>query len=133
MWKTAPKQQLAYLAVNYWARLYCPDVILGVYTPDEFDTQQRAERDVTPARTRQDLNNLINKKPETAEPAEHAATERTPDELLADFTKAASDADTTAKLDKCYKYAARLLAETPDLLDKATDIYQIRTDEIKGV
>lgn len=133
LWKTAPKQQLAYLAVKYWARLYCPDVILGVYTPDELETQQRAERDVTPARTRQDLNNLINKKPESAEPVEHAAPERTPDELLADFTKAAGDADTAAKLDKCYRFAARLLAETPELLDKATDIYQIRTNEINGV
>jgi len=56
--KTAPKR-LAYLAVKYRARLYCPDVILGVYTPDEFEPAQRAERDVTPARSRADLNNLI--------------------------------------------------------------------------
>lgn len=54
LWKTAPKQQqLAYLAVKYWVRLYCPDVILGVYTPDEFEPAQRAERDVTPARQSQ--------------------------------------------------------------------------------
>lgn len=32
---TDPRQQLAYLAVKRWARLYCPDVILGVYTADE--------------------------------------------------------------------------------------------------
>ncbi|HGH3389029.1 TPA: recombinase RecT [Citrobacter freundii] len=37
LWKTAPKQQLAYLAMKYWARLYCPEVILGVYTPDELE------------------------------------------------------------------------------------------------
>ncbi|CAK6492567.1 hypothetical protein PANNVG_01632 [Pantoea sp. Nvir] len=68
LWKTAPKQQLAYLAVKYWARLYYPDVILGVYTPDEFEPAQRAERDVTPARSRAGLNNLINSKPETQQP-----------------------------------------------------------------
>lgn len=133
LWKTAPKQQLAYLAVKYWARLYCPDVILGVYTPDEFDTQQRAERDVTPARTRQDLNNLINKKPDVQQEApQHPEKEpeRSPDELLADFTEAASNANSTAQLDKCYKFAARKLADTPDLLDKATDVYQIRLDEL---
>ncbi|WP_051090626.1 RecT family recombinase [Algicola sagamiensis] len=50
LWKTAPKQQSAYLAVKYWSRLYCPDVILGVYTVDEFeDTPKPKERDVTPS------------------------------------------------------------------------------------
>jgi hypothetical protein len=37
LWGQDPKQQLAYLAVKRWARLYCPDVILGVYTPDELE------------------------------------------------------------------------------------------------
>lgn len=37
LWATDPKQQLAYLAVKRWARLYSPDVILGVYSPDEFE------------------------------------------------------------------------------------------------
>jgi hypothetical protein len=46
LWKTNPKQQLAYLAMKYWARLYCPEVIMGVYTPDEM--QPRTERDITP-------------------------------------------------------------------------------------
>ncbi len=133
LWGSDPKQQLAYLGVKRWARLYCPDVILGVYTPDEFDTQQRAERDVTPACTRQDLNNLINKKPDVQQEApQHPEKEpeRSPDELLADFTEAASNANSTAQLDKCYKFAARKLADTPDLLDKATDVYQIRLDEL---
>jgi len=35
LWASNPKQQLFYLAVKMWARKYCPDVILGVYTPDE--------------------------------------------------------------------------------------------------
>lgn len=37
LWKSDPKQQLAYLAQKKWARLYAPDVILGVYSVDEFD------------------------------------------------------------------------------------------------
>lgn len=41
LWADDPRQQLAYLAVKRWSRLYCPDVILGVYTPDEL-----AEREV---------------------------------------------------------------------------------------
>lgn len=41
LWTEDPKQQLAYLAQKRWARLYAPDVILGVYTPDEM--QQPSE------------------------------------------------------------------------------------------
>ncbi len=37
LWADDPKQQLAYLAQKRWARLYASDVILGVYSPDEFD------------------------------------------------------------------------------------------------
>lgn len=44
LWGQDPKQQLAYLAVKRWSRLYCPDVILGVYTPEELE--ERAPRDM---------------------------------------------------------------------------------------
>jgi len=37
LWAEDPKQQIAYLAAKKWSRLYCPDVILGVYTPDEVE------------------------------------------------------------------------------------------------
>ena len=37
LWKSDPKQQLAYLAQKKWARLFAPDVILGVYSNDEFE------------------------------------------------------------------------------------------------
>ena len=37
LWADDPRQQLAYLAVKRWTRLHCPDVLLGVYTPDELD------------------------------------------------------------------------------------------------
>jgi hypothetical protein len=49
LWATDPRQQLAYLAVKRWSRLYAPDVILGVYTPDELDEANREIRDITPA------------------------------------------------------------------------------------
>jgi hypothetical protein len=49
LWATDPKQQLAYLAVKRWARLYAPDVILGVYTPDELEESRTTrEIDITP-------------------------------------------------------------------------------------
>jgi hypothetical protein len=46
LWAADPRQQIAYLATKRWARLYCPDVILGVYTPDE--VIEREEVDITP-------------------------------------------------------------------------------------
>lgn len=131
LWGSDPKQQLAYLAVKRWARLYCPDVILGVYTPDEFEQKERVERDVTPARTRQDLNNLINQKPADAAPTESVHAEaRSPEELLKDFTEAASKASGIDELDKLYKYASRKLAADTEKLDMATDVYSIRRDEL---
>ncbi|MGH8810393.1 MAG: RecT family recombinase [Advenella sp.] len=61
LWASDPKQQLAYLAVKRWSRLHCPDVIMGVYTPDELAESTRPERDITPATTSaSDLNNVIN-------------------------------------------------------------------------
>jgi hypothetical protein len=39
LWTEDPKQQIAYLAERRWARLYAPDVLLGVYTPDELAEQ----------------------------------------------------------------------------------------------
>lgn len=50
MWADDPKQQLAYLAIKRWSRLYCPDVIMGVYTPDELEEfgLHAGARDITP-------------------------------------------------------------------------------------
>ena len=134
LWKTAPKQQIAYLAVKYWARLFCPDVILGVYTPDEFEPEkQRTERDITPVRSAGDLNNLINQKTEKqANTIQQPVDERGPEEILEAFKDAATKAASPADLDKAYRYAARALAGTQELLDVATDIYGLRTEELSG-
>ena len=56
LWKTTPKQQIAYLAVKYWARLYCPEVILGVYSPDE--VEPRTEKEINPAPQRVSLKEI---------------------------------------------------------------------------
>jgi hypothetical protein len=47
LWAVNPKQQLGYLQVKNWARLYCPGAILGVYTEDELP-----DVDAPPARPR---------------------------------------------------------------------------------
>lgn len=35
MWQTQPDQQLAYHGARVWARRYAPEVMLGVYSPEE--------------------------------------------------------------------------------------------------
>lgn len=138
LWASDPKQQLAYLAVKRWSRLHCPDVIMGVYTPDELENTQHVERDITPpANTASGINSIINAKPEqNQEERQHVTRqkdERTPDELLAAFTEYASSARSVNELDDAYTAAAKRLSNTPELLDFATDVYNIRKEEMTDV
>lgn len=48
LWKTNVKQQMCYLQVKNWARIYCPSAILGVYTTDELQDIP-SEKDITPS------------------------------------------------------------------------------------
>lgn len=41
LWKTKPDLQLWYNASRDWARMYCPEVILGMYSEDEMDRTPR--------------------------------------------------------------------------------------------
>jgi len=53
MWTKQPQQQLCYSGARVWARRHAPEVMLGVYVPEEFseaDQQQPAERNVSPRR-----------------------------------------------------------------------------------
>lgn len=134
LWASDPKQQLAYLAVKRWSRLHCPDVIMGVYTPDELAEMPRVERDVTPAATNAaGVNSLINQKPLEKEIKAANQDERTPDDLLTAFTEAATKAASVEELEKVYKYGARALAEHEEHLQLATDVYQIRRNEMNEV
>ena len=53
-WKQDPEQQLAYYTTRAWARLYCPEVLLGVYTPDEVEVDPERARIVSPERPRRE-------------------------------------------------------------------------------
>ncbi|WOJ29064.1 RecT family recombinase [Citrobacter koseri] len=72
LWASDPRQQLAYLAVKRWARLYCPDVILGVYTADEID--EREEKIINPAQTEKITLNEITSTVGTTATAQESAT-----------------------------------------------------------
>lgn len=58
LWTADPRQQLAYLGAKRWARLHCPDVILGVYTPDELADTAREPKPITATVT--DINAMVN-------------------------------------------------------------------------
>lgn len=138
LWEQDPRQQLAYLCVKRWARLNAPDVLLGVYTPDELqEIAPRVERDITPApATASGMNKLINSKPEQKQ-EEHDAgrkkDDRSPEKLLSDFSAYAGGAVTVEELDSAYTAVAKRLSANQDLIDKATDVYSIRRDELNEV
>jgi len=51
LWETDPRRQLGYYSIRAWARLHCPEVLLGVYSGDEMqDAEPLREsiRDITP-------------------------------------------------------------------------------------
>ncbi|HDI6254190.1 TPA: recombinase RecT [Escherichia coli] len=133
LWEQDPRQQLAYLCTKRWARLHAPDVLLGVYTPDELqETAPRVERNITPqTTTAAGMNSLINAKP-AKKPDEQTrkADSRDPEEMLMAFTSAAMNYSTVSELDKAYKYIAQKLSDDDELLAKATDVYSVRREEL---
>lgn len=123
LWASDPKQQLAYLAVKRWSRLHCPDVIMGVYTPDELDNSPRAERDITP-RSTADLNNMIGNQnqPDDVAPQEN-------EELIASLTEQINSADsveTAQETGEAINRAKDELSETAfrSLRAKAAKVYK---------
>ena len=97
LWKTAPKQQIAYLAVKYWARLYCPEVILGVYSPDE--VEPRTEREINPAPKHVNLADISGDTVTTTQSAQESSVNI--DSLADDFREridAAQDVDSAKAL-----------------------------------
>ncbi|XRY27322.1 RecT family recombinase [Cronobacter turicensis] len=134
-WEVDPRQQLAYLCTKRWARLHAPDVLLGVYTPDELEeSRPRVERDITPPTVdARSVNSLIGKQaPQHDAPAaqHRSRNERTPDDLLSGFTEYASNASDVAELDSAYAAVAKRLANHQEQLDKATDVYSLRREEM---
>lgn len=71
LWKTDPFQQMCYLATKKWARLYCPQTILGVYTKDELEDTRPPEREINPAVSTESetLKEQAKKQPVNVEPS----------------------------------------------------------------
>lgn len=53
LWKQSERVQLAYYTSRAWGRLFTPEVMLGIYTPDEFEDNRVPAEIVAPAGTQQ--------------------------------------------------------------------------------
>jgi hypothetical protein len=95
MWTKQPDQQLVYFATRAWARRYAPEVMLGVYAPEEFDEQPKA----APFN-----GTTIDAAPEqptvTPEPAEAPKPRRTIGNWLTAFELAARDAQSAEEANR---------------------------------
>ena len=122
LWVEDPRQQLAYLAGRRWGRLHAPDVIMGVYTPDEL-------AEVSPEKFMGPADVVGAPPPPPAPPATYPAAEfdknlqawakavgtnkKTRDELLAMVqTKGALTEDQLQRLDAAIEKAKPIDAST---------------------
>jgi len=123
LWKTAPKQQAAYLAVKYWARIYCPEVIMGVYSPDELQDRTPVEREINP----------VENKPKTSSRADAIKAKA---KALADKKKAvvAEVAESNhGEITLAYVCEEIAKANDNDDLALAADLANMLNDHDKGV
>lgn len=146
LWKTNPKQQIAYLAVKYWARLYAPGAILGVYTPDELEESEPKIRDITPPKSTEKAKDFMTIQADVPPPQtmdmstgevidnEHqAAEEINLDEKLTSFCEYISNIDNIPTLDDIYKKTvAKYFASSPEHLDKASEAYSLHKCDLQN-
>jgi len=96
MWVKQPEQQLCYAGTRVWARRHAPEVMLGVYSPEEFDAQTARD---TFRGTTLDAEAQPTPAPEPAVEAVRPKPKQTPDEYL-DALAAELAAATTAEVDE---------------------------------
>lgn len=111
-WETDPRQQLAYLAAKRWARLHAPDVVMGVYTPDELEDFQPAEREINPMQSQQSAAPATR----TAALKNKIASHKPPAVTLNDVVKALAEAETPEQLATAAELAKQLTSDN----DKST-------------
>ena len=129
LWKTAPKQQIAYLAVKYWARLYCPEVILGVYSTDELEEARKTVKDITPS----DANLLINEADTANQTKNEEQQDKALEDRLSDYLTKVKEATLITKLEKLIKAARNIFCDYPEFLSEAENAYTERLKEINEI
>lgn len=126
LWASDPRQQLAYLAVKRWARLYCPDVILGVYSPDE--VEERTEKEINPvAAQRMSVAEITGEMSATSSAQESATNIDALADELRDRIESAETLDVAAAVGTDINEAKSLLGTAifTELKNKATKRYHL--------
>ena len=126
LWKTAPKQQIGYLAVKYWARAYCPEVTMGIY--DQEDLQQRTEKEINPAPAqRLTVDEITSEVSTTTSAQESAANVDTLADEFRDRIEAAETLDKATTVGEDINAAKGVLGTAlhTELKNKATKRYHL--------
>lgn len=117
LWQAAPRQQLGYYAARMWARLYAPEVLLGVYTVDEI--QEMGIENARQVQEQQPRRRVT--RAATSEPQREIVIENEPIEVAAEPVPSEAELEEQA--------ARELDAGTPGWTDDASDQQQIDEDE----
>lgn len=135
LWVDDPRQQLAYLAAKRWCRLHCPDVLLGVYTPDELQEFIPAREQASPTsasaivRDEQHAEDAViiegQQAPQDDEPAFDV------DAAVSHFTQQIADAQTLAELKKLELPIATTLADYQDAMQSVVAMYNARGTQLR--
>jgi hypothetical protein len=135
LWKTNPRQQLGYLQVKYWSRLYTPGAILGVYTPEELASVDAGEKHMGAAevveppksatRTNALKSRLVGDKRADSQPIPAVTMPALSEVLVA--IESATDADSMAHA----KQLGARMADGPDK-DQAVEAYKRRVAALKA-
>lgn len=100
-WATDPQQQIGYLAIRKWARRHAPDVLLGVYAPEELEYDAPGPRNMGPVDEVQRESSASASRTNSVKASmkkNAAQRERVPtlDEVLREIADAATRDDLTA-------------------------------------
>ena len=131
LWVADPRQQLAYLAIKRWSRLYCPDVILGVNSVDDLEEPPPVV-DVTPEKPKEhvgsaNLKSRLQGKGKAATVVEGNAT-AVPAFDLTGFTNAVQVAQSLDELKKVGESVPKGLPV--DIGNQINDVYKKRKAEL---
>lgn len=155
LWKSDPEQQLSYYALRAFGRRWCPEVLLGVYSPDELQEMgpDRAMDITPPPRPKlEDFTPQTTAQPEAKKPEPELLPITEEDEREADrLTRAAIEGDETkadegtdltphlnalsqctavASIDRLENEVGKTLASEPDKLQAWVDACAARAKEI---
>jgi len=137
LWVNDPRQQLAYLATKRWSRLYCPDVILGVYTADEFEDTE--PKDVTPQPTTSKTASIRDKvaaKKEAVKPKPQVIdAEPTPPQDDAAFNDAMQSLEQSQTIDQLKAHGKKIAESgfTESQIADLTVTYKARLKELQDI